>query len=1150
MSLSSSTPNEIDGILAQFFQEWEKRGETAFDEYRRRYPELAEQFRDLLRVSDQVAEARPDSDSPLPAKLGDFCIVRLMDRGGMGEVYEAQHARLGRRVAVKVIRRGRASTGARERFLREQQVLAHLHQTHIVPIFTAGEEGELEYFVMPYIEGVALSKVAALLRQRWVELSSGRTPSLPSLAGQAAKESSDSDTAAPPSGGRMRLSRAYFRSVAEIMIRAAEALEHAHQAGVLHRDLKPANVMIDGGGQCWVIDFGLAMFLRRHEQPGQETGTGAGASGVLGTPAYMAPEQFLCDRELDARTDVWGLGATLYELITLQPPFPQGADGRYRQVTGEGPAPSRVGNVPADLGAICRRAMQRNPEQRYPTAREFADDLGCWLRGEPTWARPAWPLRRLLLWARRKKELAAALLIVVSCLMVAVFFYLQSEREQGAAARLALQNEQQQAAAVRDRARLLERQALGLRLEQLRRSPQGGHWSKESWDLIHQEASQGGDAWLRDRAVAALRGLDLRLVDSWQCAGMSAAAFDSTGGRLLLSRRGLATPGQRGGGPEQFALLVADGAGPVAFCRETPVQATMDADKGAVVLRAVDHSGVLGRFVLPGDMRAAAASGEVALALTPDAAVLAAGVGQEGVGVLAVWGTGSGSLQLHKRGPAGAIALAPDGALIAGGDNAGTIAVWSMTSPGEPTKLRSRGNAIRCLKFGRDPRPGAGWRLAAAEAGGLITLWDLGRHQPQPTAFCAGSHYDVTTLAFSPDGTLLASAGRYEMRLWDAATGRLLLQAGAPDYAVDLAFAADGRRLVAVGTAESTQGDGAVWEVERGRGLCTLYGLTGQVGQLTFSPDRRLVAALAHDWQVGLWEAATGRLLNVFQAPVGTYADNAALTFDAQGALLAISTGQEARLWNTANGQQERSWQLHPGLGDRLAFRIGPDGRHQLLSFRLERADGRGPLDSDFPWKRYPRVLRLRDLLAPEQERCPRGDITVFPWGVLSAAAAPDGRAFVACGRKAEEESPLVIKAFDSATGRELWSREAPNSAGYNHLTYETNGRAVLTGRGWQEPMRLDPATGDLLGPIASVAWHQGADFWVGSSPELPGCCLLSRGRDTHLMHLNLEAGQSSIDVIFDAEGRRVAWGNRDGTVTICDIAEVQRRLAEVGLGW
>ncbi|MBI1918653.1 MAG: protein kinase [Planctomycetes bacterium] len=183
MSSPTSTQDPDERILAEFIAELEKRGSAALDEYVLRYPHLADRMRGLVGMGDVIDDTRQDFDESVPEWLGDFRIVRRLARGGMGEIYEAVQEHLGRRVAVKLIRRGRASEQARERFEREQKVLALLHQTHIIPIHVAGEEGRLQFFVMPYIEGAALHHVVQAARQFDPTRAGGSTPTLAEIAG-------------------------------------------------------------------------------------------------------------------------------------------------------------------------------------------------------------------------------------------------------------------------------------------------------------------------------------------------------------------------------------------------------------------------------------------------------------------------------------------------------------------------------------------------------------------------------------------------------------------------------------------------------------------------------------------------------------------------------------------------------------------------------------------------------------------------------------------------------------------------------------------------------------------------------------------------------------------------------------------------------
>jgi serine/threonine protein kinase len=462
---ASSTPLSEETVWVAFLKDLDAADdpEQVIRDYAARYPHLDDELRDMARLRRKLDRAEaPEQPRPeQPAHLGDFRIVRPIAEGGMGTIYEAVQEPLGRRVAVKTIRdRRQHLTGTlHARFLREQKVLAQLHHTHIVPIHAAGHDGALQYFAMAYIDGAALHHVVRTARLHGFSSHGHRghtpTPTLAVLAAEARSSMRNGATgdgngapgngqprpaaepstttfpnvepppvapeapAEPPAilaedgDGKLILSPEYFRSVARVMIDAAEALQHAHEAGIIHRDLKPPNLMVDTAEHCWVLDFGLAGYLRAQAGGGVPAAGSPGVkptpdlgpepdqpsvSGVLGTPDYMAPEQF--QGRADARTDVWGLGVTLYELLTLRRAF----HGR-KAIESSDPRRPRdlVHGLPLDLEAICWKAIRKQPAQRYPSARALAEDLRHWLKSEPVGARPAHTPRRVLLWAKRNK---------------------------------------------------------------------------------------------------------------------------------------------------------------------------------------------------------------------------------------------------------------------------------------------------------------------------------------------------------------------------------------------------------------------------------------------------------------------------------------------------------------------------------------------------------------------------------------------------------------------------------------------------------------------------------------------------------------------------------------------------------------------------
>ena len=354
-------------------------------------------------------------------------------------VYEAEQVSLGRRVALKVLPFAAALDAKQlQRFKNEALAAAHLQHQNIVPVYGVGCERAVHFYAMQFIEGHTLAAMIRELRRHagLDGADEGRPPARGTADDQTAPYApppgspvapgTGTETAAPPAAARSteRSARgtAFFRTVAGLGVQAAMALEYAHGLGVVHRDVKPANLMVDDRGNLWVADFGLA---HCQSQAGL-TMTG----DLMGTLRYMSPEQALARRAvIDHRTDVYSLGATLYELLTLEPVF----DGRdrqelLRQIAFEEPKALRRVNraVPAELETIVLKALEKDPADRYATAQELADDLGRFLRDESIRAKRPSYLQRARKWARRHRTVvwsavaATVLVLIVTVAALAV----------------------------------------------------------------------------------------------------------------------------------------------------------------------------------------------------------------------------------------------------------------------------------------------------------------------------------------------------------------------------------------------------------------------------------------------------------------------------------------------------------------------------------------------------------------------------------------------------------------------------------------------------------------------------------------------------------------------------------------------------------
>ena len=389
------------------------------------------------------------SSAPQRGVIGDYRIIREIGRGGMGIVYEAEQVSLARRVALKVLPFvGVLDQRQLARFRTEAQAAAQLHHTNIVPVFAVGCDSGVHYYAMQYVDGQTLTQVirelrrlAGLENEDLIRPSEQLSQIAGSLgggrSGSAAAEFIELSSApvAPPSVSPTlstlstdgsATSQAFFHSVAKIGIQVAEALEHAHLKGVIHRDVKPSNLILDTAGSLWITDFGLASF----HQSSDLTLTMEG--DLVGTLRYMSPEQALAKRvPVDHRTDIYSLGVTLYELLTLHPAI-EGDDRQelLRQIAEQQPLPlrKRNGKLPLDLETIIQKAMAKEPHDRYATAQELADDLHRYLDDRPILAKRPGPVVRARKWIKRHKALTGTALAAV-LLSVIIFAGIRIHRD-------------------------------------------------------------------------------------------------------------------------------------------------------------------------------------------------------------------------------------------------------------------------------------------------------------------------------------------------------------------------------------------------------------------------------------------------------------------------------------------------------------------------------------------------------------------------------------------------------------------------------------------------------------------------------------------------------------------------------------------------
>jgi tetratricopeptide (TPR) repeat protein/tRNA A-37 threonylcarbamoyl transferase component Bud32 len=434
---SPESPESLVGRVADEFLARQERGELPDpEEYAARHPAAADLIRRTLAALRAAAGSlggraapavHPSVDAPAGNRLlGDFLLGRELGRGGMGVVYEAEQVSLRRRVAVKVLPFAAVMDPRQlQRFRNEALAAAGLDHPHVVRVHAVGCDRGVHFIAMQFVDGRPLSD---LIRERRGEGGTavaapvGHLDSTRSLGTQSSGPDRESVVSEQPPGASARAptDAAYARQVAEWGAQAAEALEHAHSLGVVHRDVKPGNLLVDARGNLYVADFGLAKL------GGADVGV-TGTGDVLGTPRYMSPEQAAAEHGLvDPRSDVYSLGASLYEMLTLAPAF-DGNTARevLRRIVEEDPTPPRQldRKVPRDLETVVLKCLEKDANRRYLSAKALAEDLRRFLAGATVRATRRTRWERMGRWVSRRPRTVAAAVVVLMLGLVALEYW-------------------------------------------------------------------------------------------------------------------------------------------------------------------------------------------------------------------------------------------------------------------------------------------------------------------------------------------------------------------------------------------------------------------------------------------------------------------------------------------------------------------------------------------------------------------------------------------------------------------------------------------------------------------------------------------------------------------------------------------------------
>jgi WD40 repeat protein/serine/threonine protein kinase/tetratricopeptide (TPR) repeat protein len=1153
MSESTSGP-DLFNLLADEFAERYRNGERPhLSEYTDKYPELADQICELFPAlvameqfgngSDQATGSlaqRREGAGPMPDRLGDYRILREIARGGMGVVYEAVQESLGRHVALKVLpHRRMADASQLQRFQREARAAAMLHHTNIVPVFGVGEHDGVHYYAMQYIQGQSLDAVLHEVRRLRGEAATGTRSSSGHDQSPAASVAVDlvsgrfaGDRAAfsatvllgapgPPSAGTIpsptdgvpkpgpgsassilgQSGSPYYRGVARIGMQAAEALAYAHHQKVLHRDIKPSNLLLDLQGTVWVTDFGLA----KAEGTDALTRTG----DIVGTLRYMAPERF--KDQADARSDVYALGLTLYEMLTLEPAFV--ADERPRlidKILHDEPSKPRQldPQIPRDLETITLKAVAKDPSDRYRTASDLAEDLRRYLADRPILARRASGVEHVRRWCRRYPALAGATAAVaVALVAVTVLAVLYADREH----RLAM-NEQSTTRRITALNERLESSLAGSnRLLAIRNFDRGQAafdkgeiapgllWMIESW----RSAFDAGDpAWQHAaRAnLVAWQPHHPRLKGILSHPAPVDSAVFSPDGKLVVTgsddrtaQLWDAATARSIGQPLRHEREVMC----VAFSPDGKSILTGSQDKTARLWDAATGQPIGSTLQHPDHV--------LAVAFSPDGKIVLTGCMD---GMARLWDAATGRLigsTLPPQGRVDTVAFSRDGKVILSGHGDGGARLWDAATvrPIEPPLGSVR--QLRSVALSPD-----GKTVLTGSQDATVQLWDAATGQP---IGANEKHHSerVLGVAFSPDGKLfLTGSTDKTARLWDAGTRQPigpLLQHQGPVVAV--AFSPDGKTFLTASSDSTVK----LWDADPGQPVGLILGDESH-GKAAFSPDGKSFLNVSSDRLPRLRDAVTGLPIGppLRDPPFGW-----SVAISPDGKMLLTGSGRsDAQRWDAATGRPIGKPLPHPGGVVSIAF--SPDGKTivtggQDHTVRLWDAATGTPLCRPLPQPGSVEAvafspdgkafLTAYDIGAVQlwdlATLAPLGQPFPHPGGVSAAEFSPDGK-ILATGCE-----DFMVRLWD-VESRILRVPPLRHQGWVFDVAFSPDGKTILTSSKDHMAQLWDVATGVSLGPhhqLASWTWSTTLGG-VAFNPNGKSF-LISDGEDTRLFRTATE---------------------------------------------
>jgi serine/threonine protein kinase/WD40 repeat protein len=999
----------------------------------------------------------PEDRSTLPPSFGDYEVMEEIARGGMGVVYKARQISLNRVVAVKMILTGRLAKAADlQRFRAEAEMAARLQHPNIVAIHEVGEFEGQPFFMMDYVEGRSLADLS-------------HNEPLPA-----------------------KLAAAYLRTI-------AEAVQYAHSKGVLHRDLKPSNILIDQNDQPRITDFGLAKRLDESalstpHSPLTVTGQ------VLGSPNFMPPEQATGDRAaVGTASDVYSLGAILYQLLTGRPPFmAETLTQTLRLATEAEPAAPRLLNPAAspDLETVCLKCLQKDPRRRFSSAQELADELGRFLHGEPIQSRPVGSIERAWNWSRRHPALAAlSLAVLVLLLTVATGSALYASRLR-AANKLAAE-------------KLRESYFEGAQAQ--RYSGRPGRRFK-ALELLCKAAEIQPSTQIRNAVIAALALEDLRTIKEIKNLAGRSIQLDSNFERYIATDDDGSTVVREVNGNRELARIPApfrnDGCsfgGPhtvSAYYREgtNHLLQIYDLQSNRMILSCSNYYCHGIEFSEDGK------SCFVSTMIPTVILKFLLPSGQE--------------TEFCRSRMAASLKYSPEGERVAFSDEASPEIQIRDSGSGKLLKTLTNSSVAKTLSWHPNGR-----LLAAGSADSKIYVWDT--ETGQIRRVLAGHEGQVIGAFFSSDGEWLASFSWDNFfRLWDTATGRQILSRPAFGGAGGARLSSDGRRI-ALPTPHSLE----ICELA-GRREWREFNDSDGAGrssrQCSWSPDGRLLIS-AHPNGFRLWDVEKGKDLGRIEADL---AEGWSSRFSPDGSHLVEATSSGLHLvplrWQRTNS----TIQVIPGLRQRIGSRVPADG----VSWTRDGTRVAAVVDGQVQVFEWP-GMRPVQVLRPEG-------------GVFGCSLSPSGRLCVSWPSALDQPRQV----WEVNTGTLL--KELPREGAYA-AAFTPDDACLITGlldqftawdtRSWTNTWRIPWQNSGGAHARVTLSADGSLGAMSGSAQTIR---LFEPATGRELATLEAPMPHTPSWLEFSPDGTRLAVATQGAGLNVWDLRLIRQELAAMKLDW